>query len=98
MICGCYIYLAVDLLAAAEINALSILIKVQDRFHCMAAKKSHHVVKNPSGGWSVKKSGASRASSTFDTQKDAVSSAKKISQNQGTKVVVHGRDGRIRKK
>ena len=64
----------------------------------MAVKKSHHVVKNPSGGWSVKKSGASRASGTFKTQNAAVSSAKKISKNQGTKVVVHGRDGRIKKK
>lgn len=55
------------------------------------------VVKNPSGGWSVEKSGASRASGTFKTQRDAVSSAKKISQNQGAKVVVHGRGGRIKK-
>jgi len=64
----------------------------------MASKKTHHVVKNPSGGWAVKKSGASRASVTTKTQKDAVSSARKISQNQGTRVVVHGRDGRIKKK
>ena len=63
----------------------------------MAKSKAHHVVKNPSGGWSVKKSGSARASGTFKTQKDAVSSAKIISANQGTKVVVHGRDGRIKK-
>jgi len=61
-------------------------------------KKSHHVVKNPSGGWSVKKSGASRASGTFSTQKDAVASAKSITKNQGSRLVVHGRDGRIKKK
>ena len=64
----------------------------------MASKKTHHVVKNPSGGWAVKKGGASRASGTYKTQRDAVSSAKKISRNQGTRVVVHGRDGRIKKK
>ena len=64
----------------------------------MATKKTHHVVKNPTGGWSVKKSGASRASGTYKTQNDAVSSAKKISQNQGTRVVVHGKDGRIKKR
>ena len=59
---------------------------------------SHHVVKNPSGGWSVKKSGSSRASGTFSTQKAAVSSAKTIVKNQGTRLVIHDRNGRIKKK
>ena len=59
--------------------------------------KNHHVVKNPSGGWSVKKSGSTRASGNYSTQTDAISSAKIISKNQGTQVVVHGKDGRIRK-
>lgn len=63
----------------------------------MANNKTHHVVKNPGGGWSVKKSGASRASGTFKTQDAAKISAKKISKNQGTRVVVHGKDGRIKK-
>jgi len=63
----------------------------------MSTKKSHHVVKNPSGGWSVKKSGASRASGRFKTQKEAISSAKTISKSQGTRVIVHGKDGRIKK-
>ena len=58
----------------------------------MAKKKTLHVVKNPSGGWSVKKSGASRASGTYKTQKDAVASANKISKKKGTRVVVHGKD------
>jgi len=64
----------------------------------MPTKKTHHVVKNPSGGWAVKKGGSSRASGTYKTQKAAVNSATKISRNQGTKVVVHGTDGRIKKK
>ncbi len=64
----------------------------------MIAKKSHHVVKNPSGGWSVKKGGASRASTTFRTQKDAINSAKTIVKNQGTRLIVHGNDGRIKKR
>lgn len=63
----------------------------------MSTNKTHHVVKNPSGGWVVKKSGASRASGTYSNKSDAVSSAKKISRNQGTRVVVHGKDGRIKK-
>ena len=64
----------------------------------MIAKKSHHVVKNPSGGWSVKKRGASRASAIFRTQKDAIKSAKTITHNQGTRLVVHSKDGRIQKR
>jgi uncharacterized protein YdaT len=63
----------------------------------MAKNITHHVVKNPDGGWSVKKSGASRASGTFQTQAAAKASAQKISNNQGTRVVVHGKDGRIKK-
>jgi uncharacterized protein YdaT len=63
----------------------------------MAKKDTHHVVKNPSGGWSVKKGGASRVSGTYKTQTAAVSSAKTISKNQGTRVVVHGKDGKIKK-
>ena len=64
----------------------------------MSSKKTHHVIKNPSGGWSVKKGGASRASGTFKTLKEAVDSAKTISKNQGSDIVIHTRDGRIRKK
>lgn len=64
----------------------------------MAEKKTHHVVMNPSGGWSVKKGGAERASGTYKTQSEATKAAQKISQNQGSRVVVHGMDGRIKKK
>jgi uncharacterized protein YdaT len=64
----------------------------------MAEKKTHHVVKNPSGGWSVKKGGSSRASGTYKTQGEAKKAAQQISQNQGSRVVVHGKDGRIKKK
>ncbi len=57
---------------------------------------THHVVKNPSGGWRVKKGGSTRASGNFNTQADAIAYAKVISKNQGTRLVVHGRDGRIK--
>jgi uncharacterized protein YdaT len=59
---------------------------------------THHVVQNTSGGWIVKKGGSSRASAKFATQSEAIVSAKQISKNQGTRVVVHGRDGKIKKK
>lgn len=64
----------------------------------MSDKKTHHVVKNPSGGWSVKKSGAGKASGTYNTQQEAIDSARQISKNQGSRVIVHGRDGRIKKR
>ena len=63
----------------------------------MAEKKTHHVVMNPSGGWSVKKGGADRASGTFKTQSEATKGAHKISQNQGSRVVVHGMTAGSRK-
>ena len=61
------------------------------------AKKGQHVV--PSGGkWSVRKAGASRASGTFDTQKEAVKKATDIARNQKSEVYIHGKDGRIRER
>lgn len=59
------------------------------------AKNSHHVVPDPNGGWSVKKEGASRASKRFDQKRDAVTYAKNISKDQGSELVIHGRDGTI---
>jgi len=61
------------------------------------ARKTHHVVPNPSGGWSVKKGGASRASKTFDKKQDATNYARKTSQNQGSELVIHGKDGTIQR-
>jgi hypothetical protein len=61
------------------------------------AKKGQHVV--PSGaGWSVKKAGSSRATSTHATQVEAVKAATKIAKNQQTELYVHGKDGRIRER
>lgn len=62
------------------------------------AKNSQHVLPNPNGGWSVLKSGASRATRTFDTQKKAINYARQLSRTQGTELYVHKRDGTIRSK
>jgi len=60
-------------------------------------KAGQHVV--PSGSkWSVRKAGASRASGTFDTQKEAVARARDVAQKQKTELFIHGRDGRIRER
>lgn len=61
------------------------------------AKKGQHVVPSAKG-WSVKKAGASRASSVHTTQKDAINAATKVAQNQKTELYIHGRDGRIRER
>ncbi len=58
-------------------------------------RKSHHVVHDPNGGWNVKRSSADRASSHVRTKEEAIDIARKISQNQGTELVIHNKNGRI---
>ncbi len=59
------------------------------------SRKGQHVVPSESG-WSVRKAGASRASSVHATQQEAIAAATQIARNQGTELYIHGRDGRIR--
>jgi hypothetical protein len=61
------------------------------------SKKGQHVVPTD-GGWSVKKAGASRATSVHTTQAKAIAEATKIARSQNTEVYIHGRDGRIRER
>jgi uncharacterized protein YdaT len=61
------------------------------------SKKGQHVVPN-GGKWSVRRAGASRASGTFDTQREAVDKAKDLAKRQETELYIHGRDGRIRER
>lgn len=60
-------------------------------------RKGQHVVPNE-GGWSVKRAGSSRATSTHATQAEAIAEATRIARNQQTELYVHGRDGRIRER
>jgi hypothetical protein len=64
----------------------------------MSGKKAHHVIRNPDGGWDIKKGGSSRSSGHFPTQKDAIGAAREISTNQGSELYIHGRDGRVHQK
>ena len=64
----------------------------------MAKKHSHHVVPRSEGGWSVKCSGATRASGNFERKKDAEDAARRISSNQETELIVHGKDGQIQRR
>ncbi len=59
--------------------------------------KGQHVVPN-GGRWSVRSSGASRVSGTFDTQREAIDVARERARRQGTELYIHGRDGRIRER
>ena len=61
------------------------------------SNKPQHVVPNGSK-WSVRKAGSSRATSTFETQGEAIQEGRKIARNQGTELFIHGRDGRIRER
>lgn len=62
------------------------------------AKNSHHIVPNSNGGWSVKKSGSTRASKAFNTQQDAVEYGKIISANSKSDLIIHRSDGTIQGK
>ncbi len=61
------------------------------------ARRSHHVVHNPNGGWDVKKGGAERASIHTNTKQEAVDAGRQISRNQSTEFVIHGQNGRIQR-
>jgi len=61
------------------------------------SKLGQHVVPNGSK-WVVRRAGASRATATYSTQKEAVDVARKIAKNQKTELYIHGKDGRIRKR
>ncbi|MGI6582977.1 MAG: DUF2188 domain-containing protein [bacterium] len=48
--------------------------------------------------WAVKGEGNKRATKVTGTQKQAISVAKEIAQNQKSELIIQGRDGKIRSK
>lgn len=64
----------------------------------MAKQDTHHVVPNQDGGWDVKRGGGQKASHHTDTKAEAERIARDISKNQGTELVIHGKDGKIQRK
>jgi hypothetical protein len=63
------------------------------------SKETRHVVRNPDGGWDVKKPNASRVSAHLPTQSRADQRAAEILRHAGGgERITHGRDGRIRSK
>ncbi len=64
----------------------------------MAKQDTHHVVPNQDGGWDVKRGGGQKASHHTDTKAEAERIARDISKNQGSELVIHGKDGKIQSK
>jgi len=54
------------------------------------------IVVPKSDGWAVKREGSNRTR-VYDTQADAVKAATKTARDSKSAVVIHGRDGRIKK-
>ncbi|HEX2906428.1 MAG TPA: DUF2188 domain-containing protein [Phototrophicaceae bacterium] len=63
----------------------------------MAKSKQQHVVTR-NNGWAVHGTGNSRDTVHTATQKEASERAREIAINQGSEVVIHGTDGKIREK
>ena len=61
------------------------------------SKKNQHVVPHQSG-WAVKGAGNSRASSVHGTQREAIAAARESAMRQGSEMLIHGENGRIRER
>lgn len=59
--------------------------------------KNQHVVRREKR-WAVRGEGNSRDTSHHSTQAEAAEAAREIARRQGSEVMIHGRDGRIREK
>lgn len=59
------------------------------------ARNERHVVKNPNGGWDVKKPNAERASCHTETKAVAIERAREICMNEGAECVIHNLSGKI---
>ena len=49
-------------------------------------------------GWAVKKAGAPKDTRVFSNQVQAIDFAKQVAKNQGSELLIHSRDGRIRER
>ena len=59
------------------------------------AKKSYHVIPKSNGEWSVKRTGAERATGNFPTKKGAVATARELVTKSGGELIIHEKDGRV---
>lgn len=61
------------------------------------SKKNQHVVPHAEG-WAVRGAGNQRVTSTHSTQREAIGAARDIARNQGSEMLIHGENGRIRER
>jgi hypothetical protein len=60
--------------------------------------KNQHVVPTSNGNWGVRGEGNSKITKETSTQTQSIEVARVIAKNQGSEVVIHGKDGTIRDK
>lgn len=60
-------------------------------------KKNQHIVPHASG-WAVRGAGNERATSVHGTQREAISVARETAIRQGSEMLIHGENGRIRER
>lgn len=63
----------------------------------MSKGKNQHVVKH-TDGWAVRGAGTERVTRVTDTQREAIKIAREITQNQQSELLIHGKNGQIRKR
>lgn len=56
-----------------------------------------HVVPN-GDDWAVKGAGNSKATKITSTKQEAINAARTIAKNQGSELIIHGKDGKIQSK
>ena len=61
------------------------------------AKRNQHVVSHPDG-WAVRGAGGDRAGSVHRTQEAAIHRGRETARQQGTELLIHGQNGRIRER
>lgn len=61
------------------------------------ARKTHHVVPNPGGGWDFKKGGGERAIKHFEKKSTAVDFGREVSKNQSSEFIIHRKNGTIQR-
>ena len=60
-------------------------------------KKNQHVIPHKDG-WAVKGTGNAKATAIHPTQQSAITQARDIARNQGSEMLIHGTNGRIRER
>jgi hypothetical protein len=63
----------------------------------MTKGRNQHIVPR-NDGWAVQPAGGERASSVHGTQREAIDRGREVARNQGSELLIHGRDGRIRER